>query len=87
MAFDDERTCATLRALQELSRKTHVLVFAHHEHHVGMRRYFSAVDNQLRRLEISVSLVGARGGRAYRSKPSPDARSSFMRAIAVLSPL
>jgi len=34
MAYDDERTCATLRALQELSRKTQVLVFTHHEHHI-----------------------------------------------------
>ena len=31
MAFDDERTSATLRALQELSCKTQVLVFTHHE--------------------------------------------------------
>ena len=36
MAFDDERTAATLSALQELSRKTQVLVFTHHEHHVAL---------------------------------------------------
>jgi uncharacterized protein YhaN len=36
MAFDDERTSATLRALQELSYKTQVLVFTHHEHHVAL---------------------------------------------------
>ncbi len=36
MAFDDERTAATLCALQELSRKTQVLVFTHHEHHVAL---------------------------------------------------
>jgi uncharacterized protein YhaN len=36
MAFDDERTRATLCALQELSRKTQVLVFTHHEHHVAL---------------------------------------------------
>jgi uncharacterized protein YhaN len=36
MAFDDERTTATLCALQELSRKTQVLVFTHHDHHVAL---------------------------------------------------
>ena len=36
MAFDDARTCATLSALQELSRKTQVVVFTHHEHHVAL---------------------------------------------------
>ncbi|MBI3207586.1 MAG: hypothetical protein HYZ37_01640 [Candidatus Solibacter usitatus] len=36
MAFDDERTCATFQALKELSRKTRVLVFTHHEHHVAL---------------------------------------------------
>lgn len=36
MAFDDERTAATLSAQQELSRKTQVLVFTHHEHHVAL---------------------------------------------------
>jgi uncharacterized protein YhaN len=38
MAFDDERTAATLSALQELSRKTQVLVFTHHEHHVTLAK-------------------------------------------------
>jgi restriction endonuclease S subunit len=36
MAFDDERTAATLRALLALSRKTQVLVFTHHNHHVAL---------------------------------------------------
>jgi uncharacterized protein YhaN len=36
MAFDDERTRATLRALRELSTKTQVLIFTHHHHHVAL---------------------------------------------------
>jgi uncharacterized protein YhaN len=36
MAFDDERTAAALRALQELSHKTQVLIFTHHAHHVAL---------------------------------------------------
>jgi len=36
MAFDDERTAATLRALQKLSAKTQVLIFTHHEHYVSL---------------------------------------------------
>jgi uncharacterized protein YhaN len=36
MAFDDERSAATLRALEELSHKTQVLVFTHHDHHVSL---------------------------------------------------
>jgi uncharacterized protein YhaN len=36
MAFDDERTGAALRALRDLSRKTQVLVFTHHAHHVEL---------------------------------------------------
>ncbi len=34
MAFDDRRAAAALRALRDLSRKTQVLVFTHHSHHV-----------------------------------------------------
>ena len=30
--FDDDRTAAALRVLAELSRKTQVLVFTHHQH-------------------------------------------------------
>jgi uncharacterized protein YhaN len=36
MAFDDVRTAAALHALQTLARKTQVLVFTHHEHHVAL---------------------------------------------------
>jgi uncharacterized protein YhaN len=36
MAFDDARTGAALRALKDLSRKTQVMVFTHHEHHVAI---------------------------------------------------
>lgn len=36
MAFDDERTAAALIALRDLSRKTQVLVFTHHTHHVAL---------------------------------------------------
>jgi uncharacterized protein YhaN len=34
MAFDDARSTAALKTLQNLSRKTQVLVFTHHAHHV-----------------------------------------------------
>lgn len=36
VAFDDARTGAALRALRDLSRKTQVLVFTHHEHDVAV---------------------------------------------------
>ena len=36
MAFDDERASAALKALSELSKKTQVLVFTHHAHHVQL---------------------------------------------------
>ena len=36
MAFDDARASAALRVLQQLSRKTQVLVFTHHTHHVQL---------------------------------------------------
>jgi uncharacterized protein YhaN len=36
MAFDDARAGAALRALHDLSRKTQVLVFTHHTHHVEL---------------------------------------------------
>jgi len=36
MAFDDERASAALKVLQELSKKTQVLVFTHHAHHVKL---------------------------------------------------
>jgi len=36
MAFDDQRLSAALRALQDLSQKTQVLVFTHHGHHVKL---------------------------------------------------
>lgn len=36
MAFDDERASAALRVLQKISRKTQVLVFTHHAHHVRL---------------------------------------------------
>ena len=36
MAFDNVRTAAALQALQSLARKTQVLVFTHHHHHVDL---------------------------------------------------
>lgn len=39
MAFDNERAAAALRVLCELSRKTQVLLFTHHEHHVELARH------------------------------------------------
>jgi uncharacterized protein YhaN len=36
MAFDDARAGAALRALEALSRKTQVLLFTHHQHHVAL---------------------------------------------------
>lgn len=36
MAFDEARAGAALRALHDLSRKTQVLVFTHHAHHVKL---------------------------------------------------
>jgi uncharacterized protein YhaN len=36
MAFDDKRADAALRALRDLSKKTQVLVFTHHAHHVRL---------------------------------------------------
>jgi uncharacterized protein YhaN len=36
MAFDDARTAAALRAIRDLSRKTQVLVFTHHERHAAL---------------------------------------------------
>jgi uncharacterized protein YhaN len=36
MAFDDKSAASTLRALRDLSQKTQVLVFTHHEHHAAM---------------------------------------------------
>src|ERR1700721_1148384 len=38
MAFDDKRASAALRVLQDLSRKTQVLVFTHHAHHVELAK-------------------------------------------------
>jgi uncharacterized protein YhaN len=36
MAFDDDRASAALTVLSELSKKTQVLVFTHHAHHVQL---------------------------------------------------
>lgn len=36
MAFDDDRASAALRALEALSRKTQVLIFTHHQHHIAL---------------------------------------------------
>ena len=42
--FDDERAAAALRALAELSRRTQVLFFTHHEHLVELARDALPVD-------------------------------------------
>jgi len=38
MAFDDERATAALRVLGEISRKTQILLFTHHAHHLQLAR-------------------------------------------------
>lgn len=38
MAFDNQRAAAALRVLSELSRKTQVLLFTHHAHHIELAR-------------------------------------------------
>lgn len=38
MAFDDDRASAALKGLHNLSRKTQVLVFTHHAHHVQLAK-------------------------------------------------
>jgi uncharacterized protein YhaN len=38
MAFDDQRAAAALRALFELSKRTQVLLFTHHAHHIELAR-------------------------------------------------
>ena len=38
MAFDNRRAAAALRILAELAKKTQVLLFTHHEHHVELAR-------------------------------------------------
>jgi uncharacterized protein YhaN len=44
MAFDNERAAAALRVLSELSRKTQVLLFTHHAHHIELAR--QAIPNE-----------------------------------------
>jgi uncharacterized protein YhaN len=44
MAFDDQRAAAALRVLGDLSKKTQVLVFTHHAHHVELARQTLAGD-------------------------------------------
>jgi uncharacterized protein YhaN len=56
MAFDDDRTVATFRALQELSRKTQVLVFTHQQHHVALaNRTLGEMGYRLHELDNSAS--------------------------------
>jgi uncharacterized protein YhaN len=56
MAFDDDRTVATFRALQELSRKTQVLVFTHQKHHVALaNRTLGEMGYRLHELDNSTS--------------------------------
>ena len=38
MAFDNERAAAALRVLAELSKRTQVLLFTHHAHHIELAR-------------------------------------------------
>ena len=38
MAFDNERAAAALRVLSELSKRTQVLLFTHHAHHIELAR-------------------------------------------------
>jgi exonuclease SbcC len=38
MAFDDARATAALRVLAELSKKTQILIFTHHAHHVELAK-------------------------------------------------
>ena len=60
MAFDDERTAATLRALLELSRATQVLVFTHHRHHVALANSILAPGGyRLHELATSSSAAAA----------------------------
>jgi uncharacterized protein YhaN len=55
MAFDGARTGAALRALRDLSRKTQVLVFTHHEHHATVAEQVLAKDDfQLHLLSPSI---------------------------------
>jgi uncharacterized protein YhaN len=44
MAFDNERAAAALRVLSELSKKTQVLLFTHHAHHIELAR--QAIPNE-----------------------------------------
>jgi uncharacterized protein YhaN len=54
--LDDLRTGAALRALRDLSRKTQVLVFTHHEHHAAIAEQALAKgDYQLHLLSSSVA--------------------------------
>jgi uncharacterized protein YhaN len=56
MAFDTARTGAALRALRDLSRKTQVLVFTHHEHHAGIAAQVLGKDDyQLHVLSPSIA--------------------------------
>jgi uncharacterized protein YhaN len=56
MAFDDARTGAALRALRDLSRKTQVLVFTHHEHHAAIAKQVLGKDDyQLHVLSPSIA--------------------------------
>jgi uncharacterized protein YhaN len=36
--FDDDRSCATLRVLAELSKKTQIIFFTHHRHLLELAR-------------------------------------------------
>jgi uncharacterized protein YhaN len=57
MAFDDERASAALKVLQNLSRKTQVLVFTHHAHHVKLAA--SVLGNGFQLHELAPSSAAA----------------------------
>ncbi len=59
MAFDNERAAAALRVLAELSRKTQVLLFTHHAHHIELAR--QAIPNEALTVHelVAGQLVGA----------------------------
>jgi uncharacterized protein YhaN len=45
MAFDNERAAAALRVLSELSKRTQVLLFTHHAHHIDLAH--QVIPNEL----------------------------------------
>ena len=60
MAFDDARAGATLQALAELGKKTQVIVFTHHAHHVGLAEAALAPgDFRVHQLQGGVATIQA----------------------------